>query len=261
MSSVCYTASKGKVSNATPGVFFYYATITVPAGYNKQNLTLVIDQTACSGMKVFNILQGNQITAWTYSGCKKYATGSELKSGNGKNAVGTGDATITLPKVTTGEKYVISVKYDAKSLIGSGISSGTCVYTFVTTIGSTPVAGSDGSLLVQNCANSTITAPVTVLRSNVQQTENVSKISVSASPNPYTDKVRFVIKSPYSGKASLEVYNMLGQKLHTVFEGHVQAGVSQTIEYRVPDIYRSTLIYQFRQAGKVETGKLLRGSK
>jgi len=93
------------------------------------------------------------------------------------------------------------------------------------------------------------------------QLENLKALKLSTYPNPYNDKVRFVIQSPNSGKASLEVYNMLGQKLHTVFQGDVQAGTSQTYEYAVPEIYRSTLIYLYRQGDKIVTGKLLQAKK
>jgi hypothetical protein len=54
-----------------------------------------------------------------------------------------------------------------------------------------------------------------------------SRLSVSAYPNPFRDNVNFVIASPESGKAVLEVYNLFGQKLQTVYEGFIYAGRSQ----------------------------------
>jgi len=83
-------------------------------------------------------------------------------------------------------------------------------------------------------------------------------ISVSAYPNPYNDQVRFVIESSISGQGSLEVYNMLGQKLQTVFTGFIMAGKGQSIEYKVPVQNRENLVYILRVKDKQVTGKLIR---
>ena len=83
------------------------------------------------------------------------------------------------------------------------------------------------------------------------------ELSVSAAPNPYTDKVRFTLKSPVSGQGSLEVYNMLGQKLRIVYQGYIQAGEVKTIDYQVPNSIRSNLIYMFQVGQHRATGKLI----
>ena len=90
-----------------------------------------------------------------------------------------------------------------------------------------------------------------------QITEIPSAFNVSAFPNPYTDKVKFVIQSPVSGMASLEVYNLLGQKVQTVFQGHINAGKDRSIEYNVPSANRTNLIYIFRLGNQTATGKLI----
>jgi hypothetical protein len=84
-----------------------------------------------------------------------------------------------------------------------------------------------------------------------------SKLHVHAAPNPYNDKVRFVIESPVSGQASLEVYNLLGQRLETVYQGYIMAGRGQTVEYNVPLTNRTTLIYLLKVGDQQVTGKLL----
>jgi hypothetical protein len=89
-------------------------------------------------------------------------------------------------------------------------------------------------------------------------TEASDVLSVSAFPNPYNDNVRFVIASPVSGLGTLEVYNLLGQKLQTVYKGYIVAGRGQTIDYTVPVANRTNLIYILRVGGQQVTGKLLR---
>jgi hypothetical protein len=80
---------------------------------------------------------------------------------------------------------------------------------------------------------------------------------VSTYPNPFTDVVRFTIESKVSGQAQLEVVNMTGQKIATVFNGYIKANHSQVVEYRVPSIARTNLIYVLRINDKQATGKLL----
>ena len=87
--------------------------------------------------------------------------------------------------------------------------------------------------------------------------EAITKLTVSAYPNPFVDKVNFVIASPVSGKAALEVYSIFGQKLQTVFEGYLTAGRSQVVEFRPGAIAAGTLVYRFTINGKQVTGKVM----
>ncbi len=82
-------------------------------------------------------------------------------------------------------------------------------------------------------------------------------LSVSTYPNPFKDHVNFVIASPVSGKASLEVYNLFGQKLQTVYEGFIYAGRSQVVQLRTASVSSGVLIYKFRVDDKQVTGRLI----
>jgi hypothetical protein len=86
-----------------------------------------------------------------------------------------------------------------------------------------------------------------------------NELKVSSAPNPYHDRIQFVIESPVSGRGLLEVYNLLGQKVGIVFQGHVFAGKAQTVFYNVPPSLRTTLMYQLRVGNMRVTGKLLNG--
>ena len=105
--------------------------------------------------------------------------------------------------------------------------------------------------------NSAVNQNGAALRTTTQTLQlEGSTVSIKAYPNPYNDKVNFVITSPQSGNGSLEVVNMLGQKLKTVYEGHIVAG-SQSFEMSLNKQQASTLIYIFRMGDKQVTGKLL----
>ena len=82
---------------------------------------------------------------------------------------------------------------------------------------------------------------------------------VKAYPNPYNDKVNFVIQSSVSGKGSLEVYNMTGQKIRTIYQGMIHSGMGQMIEYIVPQANRTNLVYILRIGKEKITGKLIMG--
>jgi hypothetical protein len=86
------------------------------------------------------------------------------------------------------------------------------------------------------------------------------KLGIKAFPNPYNDVIRFVINSEESGQGRLELFNMLGQKVKTVYQGNIAVGV-QNYEVSVPAQHRSTLIYIMTLNGKQFTGKLLNSSK
>lgn len=83
-----------------------------------------------------------------------------------------------------------------------------------------------------------------------------NQLTVEAFPNPFTDQVRFVIKSPEAGYGSLDVMNMLGQKVKTVFQGQVNAGM-QSFEMSLPQNRYSTLFYIVRVNGRQVSGKLI----
>jgi hypothetical protein len=87
--------------------------------------------------------------------------------------------------------------------------------------------------------------------------EEVTKLSVTAYPNPFTNKVKFTVVSPVSGMASLDVYNIVGQKLKTVYQGYLQAGIKQIIEYNVTSPYKGTLIYTLKVGDQHVNGKVV----
>ncbi len=84
----------------------------------------------------------------------------------------------------------------------------------------------------------------------------VSEPTVKAFPNPFGNKVKFVVTVPEAGNGSLELVNLLGQKVKTVFQGRMPAGAN-TFEVNLPLMRSSQLIYMLRMGDKQVTGKLL----
>jgi hypothetical protein len=80
----------------------------------------------------------------------------------------------------------------------------------------------------------------------------VNKIQVTAYPNPFTDQVRFIISSPVTGDATLDVFNLQGQMVKTLFQGTVTANIAQIVEYRVADVSRQSLLYVVTMNGETQ---------
>ncbi|MFM7015025.1 MAG: T9SS type A sorting domain-containing protein, partial [Bacteroidota bacterium] len=81
--------------------------------------------------------------------------------------------------------------------------------------------------------------------------------SIIAYPNPFTDNVKFEVNVVEEGNATLEVFNMFGQKVETVFQGYIKAGV-RTFDLNITNGFQSNYIYRFTIGGKQLTGKLFK---
>jgi hypothetical protein len=88
----------------------------------------------------------------------------------------------------------------------------------------------------------------------------VKNLSVQAFPNPFNDRVKFMVTSPEAGYASLEVMNGVGQKVKTVFKGQLPAG-QQSFEMVLPKGNNTSLLYILRVNDKQVTGKLIQSSR
>ena len=194
------------------------------------------------------------------------------------------DATVTVTVNTAAAQFSVclvqpslcgntgSVTFSASG--GSGfeysINNGTSYQgsnTF-TNLGSGSVTGfkvrtSNGCVASNPCNTTSDCEPITQSSRqdaiSEQSIELQSKRSqrVNAAPNPFRERIRFSLKSDVSGQGSLELYNMMGQKVKTVFQGQITAGQVQNIEYAVPYQQRTNLVYIFRVGSEMTSGKLI----
>jgi|GEM_PF-2289032 len=113
-------------------------------------------------------------------------------------------------------------------------------------------------------ASATCAAQAPVTSINQEQSgitlnhEELKKSSkVVAAPNPFNDKIRFRMESAQAGYGSLELFNLMGQKIKTVYQGQFESGTIQIVEYSIPGIQRADLIYVFRVGNDKTSGKLI----
>jgi hypothetical protein len=137
LSNLNYSVSNGKISqNVTPGVFFYWVKVTVPAGNNSVTITQTITTGNFTGL--FDIASGSNVFN---SSCNSVSPTITQNSG-------TGAVTVTFNAPTAGT-YIIGIKYNSKSIAGDPAPSPTTTvhYNFMTT----GVPGSTSGLdLVKN---------------------------------------------------------------------------------------------------------------
>jgi hypothetical protein len=87
--------------------------------------------------------------------------------------------------------------------------------------------------------------------------ETANEIQVKAYPNPFSDKVNFQFVSPVRARATLDIYNISGQKIASVFSGMVDAGIPKTVQYvKGKTVANSTLVYKLTIGDKAVYGKV-----
>ena len=91
---------------------------------------------------------------------------------------------------------------------------------------------------------------------DITQFTNQEK-SLLVYPNPFTEKVNLEIMLKEPAMVVLEIFNITGQKLSTLFDGNVDAGLQTRFEYNPEKIPAQVLLYKLRIGDELETGKLI----
>jgi hypothetical protein len=108
------------------------------------------------------------------------------------------------------------------------------------------------------CSSDPVACTVTgrIAAKSTNTITDAAPLQVKAYPNPFNEKINFVVTSPVSGKGSLDVYNSLGQKIKTVYQGNINKGI-QNFELRLSQRQVSNLVYVLRVDGQQVSGKIL----
>ena len=221
---ICYTAATnnagGSISNATPGVFFYYAKFVATS---TDFIVDVLQENDLSSFKLFNIQQSNQIIIWGPN-CEKVATGIEIGT--------SGQGTVQVKKAIVGATYVISVKYDTKTIIGSnysGLNKPEVKYTFKSQIKPandpfapySDIVGSKGTILAKDCKSVFVSPgvcppPVQPLMSNNKTNYSVFENKLSVIPNPANSIVELSFNAEMDSRSAIIISDMNGKTLRKI---------------------------------------------
>lgn len=129
LTEVFYSLNQGKIHNdVSPGVFFYYTKFTAPSG----SFTVTIDQT--SSFTLFGVQNLDQVRLYN-ADCSAYSGDWDFTV-YGDNG---GLVDVDINDATAGDVFIISVKYDTKTLVGLSNPGSDKHYDFSTWIGGTMV--------------------------------------------------------------------------------------------------------------------------
>lgn len=122
-----------------------------------------------------------------------------------------------------------------------------------------------GSDTLTFCPEAGLTRSTTIAQKNTGSNymgsgEVEASVSIKTLPNPFSDRVKFVINLNEPGQGTLEIFNLQGQKVKTLFQGFMPAG-SNFYELTVSNKRRADLIYVFTKDGVKTTGKLVQLAK
>lgn len=85
-----------------------------------------------------------------------------------------------------------------------------------------------------------------------------SNITLSAYPNPFTNSATIKFSLDHDSNATLEVYNLNGVKIATLFDGEIKANQTYTFIFKgTTDLKQETYIYVIRSASIVKLGRLV----
>src|SRR5262249_45995725 len=135
LTQILYGVKNGKINNVAPGVLFYYSSVTAPAS----NFTIQIIQTKNNLTFPFLGIQQGQVRLYN-ADCSHSSLGTFTTNG--------GVTTITVKGATTGAVFVVGVKYDPGTVVGTNVGNSrpTVHYGFSTSLNNVPVSSDPDGL-------------------------------------------------------------------------------------------------------------------
>ena len=203
LDAVCLTVASNIITNATPGVFFYYGDFTASS---TGNTTITVDQIIPSNMtKYFDPQNSSNVRVYDKD-CKVQKIREKF--------LNNGDVAITF-SATSGAKYVVSVKYDVKSIIGDNAPTIRTNYTFgMRDAKANAISGTFGQIEVKNC-NTTASTTLKTTAAIVPTETTTAKTTADATgfdayPVPFKDQLTIKYKFDYKSDVKIEVFNAQG---------------------------------------------------
>lgn len=179
-----------------------------------------------------------------------------IERGTG-TVIGTRQFTFTDDFTTFADTFCVDPTncYDVNIIdaFGDGIcctfGNGTWNVTFdgVNTV--SPLAGAYGAgetISVGNCTNKG-SQPESFVAAN--------DLKVAVYPNPSSELTYFKFSAPVAGDIKVDVYNLQGTQMATVFNGQVEADVAHTVDFNATELASGVYIYRVTSNGLTKSGK------
>jgi hypothetical protein len=170
-----------------------------------------------------------------------------------------------------GNVYILSAKYESKSIIGStfgncGINP-TVEYTFISEFRD-PLGGSGDVIpesegivfAVANCSDNTPNPPSCTNSEPV--TITVPPVTLETTldvfPNPFNTTANIQFSVPESGQVIVEVYNLTGSRISTLFNDYAEENRAYTLQFSGgAEVYQATYIVIIRTGNESKFKRLM----
>ncbi|MBI2729253.1 MAG: T9SS type A sorting domain-containing protein, partial [Sphingobacteriales bacterium] len=185
------------------------------------------------------------------------------QNGGGCNALARHGVSALLNAAAFGNDYLSFVGFgvtsyqDLYNALKTAFKTGNCT-ALATKLGEINTAFDINGI----CSNLSKATPNPAIANKLNQLVTIasdadqSDLKVSYYPNPFRDRITFNFVSPVSGRATLEVYNIAGQRVAVVFDGTVRAGIANSVNYDAKGKAAGMIIYKLNVEGKTVRGKI-----
>jgi hypothetical protein len=177
-----------------------------------------------------------------------------------RNTAGWQTISLTTPvNVTTGQKVWLAwvfenspyVRYQATDTPGSGASGSTWSSGMPSTFGSNVNVKFKFSVY---CTFTTSTKSAEITTSF---TPEVKAADLKIYPNPFSDRLRFEFISPEPVNAQIDLYDITGRRVKTIFEQPIQGGTQYEAEFRPEADINAMYIYRVTMGDAIYNGKVI----
>jgi len=86
---------------------------------------------------------------------------------------------------------------------------------------------------------------------------DVEKANLKVYPNPFSDRLRFEFVSPESVNARIDLYDMTGRMVKTIFELPIEGGTMYNAEFKPDVIISGMYIYRMTMGEAIFNGKVV----
>lgn len=132
----------------------------------------------------------------------------------------------------------------------------------VYTITAVPFSGNNGT----GTAGIDHSVTITIINSSaakmsIAQMPSFEKMAsvtqINAYPNPFSDKLNIEFTLAEDSRVNLEIYNLAGQRIASLFEGNVKGGALQKFEFSPENSSDGMFIYRLQTEGGIYYGKAM----
>jgi hypothetical protein len=107
------------------------------------------------------------------------------------------------------------------------------------------------------CTYTTSGTKAADIATDVDIVQKLEVAELNVYPNPFSEKLKFEFVSPESVNARIDLYDMTGRLVKTIFEQPVEGGASYEAEFRPESIVSGMFIYRVILGEAVHNGKVV----